>query len=84
MADVLDLVDVQKLRNGVQDLEPTAGFESATRCLQIRIYGVRSVSIRADECRFVFGGQKFRADNYRSVSLGGEPSGGILVVRLPP
>jgi hypothetical protein len=33
--------------------------------LQIRIYGVRSVSISADECRFVFGCQKFRADKYR-------------------
>jgi len=36
----------------------------------------------AGKCRFVFGSEKFHANKYQRVSLGGEPSGGILVVRL--
>jgi hypothetical protein len=58
-------VAIDSSRFEFENDQPTAGFEPATRCLQIRIYGVRSVSIRADECRFVFGCQKFRADKYR-------------------
>ncbi|MDQ6945466.1 MAG: hypothetical protein M3256_04165, partial [Actinomycetota bacterium] len=61
--------------------EPTTGFEPATRCLQIRIYGVRSVSRSADKCRSVLGSRKLRADKFQQVTIGGELSGGILVVR---
>ena len=49
----------------IQNLDPTAGFEPATRCLQIRIYAVRQVPLRVSKYRFVFGRQKFRADKYR-------------------
>jgi len=61
-----------------KNLEPTAGFEPATRCLQIRIFAVRSVSSSANKCHFVFGSRKFRADWYRQVLRGGESSGGIF------
>src|SRR5260370_22518472 len=45
-----------------QNGQPTAGFGPATRCLQIRIYCVRSVSMSADKCRFVFGSEKCHAN----------------------
>src|SRR2546422_2478379 len=66
----------------IRNLEPTAGFEPATRYLQIRIYGVRLVSSRVNKCRFVFGRRKFRANKYRQMPTSGHESGGILVVRL--
>src|ERR1700730_2966130 len=58
-----------------------AGFEPATRCLQIRIYAVRQVSSRVNECHFVFGRRKVRADKYQQMLTCGQESGGILVVR---
>ena len=57
--------------NSYSNLEPTAGFEPATRYLQIRIYGVRGVSISADECRSHSAAKNFvptSTDKYRLVA----------------